>query len=292
MITSRHDHTLRAFIRESLAGDSYDRYFSGKERQDLIIGIITDVIKKSDTFDLLGSDDDERLLMVAAGICAAGVTTLFGKNVEEGEFHSLQVIASDIFDTINKKNPTLSSNLKKLDTTIGPSQIRFSHLAKPEFDDARKKIGLETPYDLNDMSKSILASALFISKNYKIAKFNLGYWTDKPGKNPNFPEFTTADSTGNAALDLAFCAYNGPTDRVLVPWCQNTTTKKYEPCKDGVKDQTRVYDYIPRYTTPDSSSKNLGTLLWISKAASFLPFILFNLKIAFTFRQSTKTTGV
>lgn len=286
----KQDYTLREFIRESLADESYTEYFTDKDRQYAILAIIADVIKKSDTFDMLGADDDERLLMVASGICAAGVTTLFGKSVDEGEAHSLQVLASDFFNTISKYNQNLASSLKKLDTTIGPAQIRFSHLAKPEFDDARKRLGIEAPADLNDMTKSILAAALFIKKNYTIARFNLGYDTTVPGNNPGFTNFKTEDSTGNAALDLAFCAYNGPTERVLVRWCKNTRTNKYEPCKDNDKDQVPARNFIPRFTVPGAGSEDLGTLLWVSKAASFLPFILFNLKIAFAFKQDTKAT--
>lgn len=277
--------TIRRFVNEALLSAKEQEDLDSEENRSAITAIITDVITRSDTFDLLGDDEEEQLLMVAAAIAACGVTTVFGKNVDEGEFYPLQVLGSEFFNLVNSSNPSLASHIKVLDASIGPTQIRFSHLAKPEYESARKRIGIEFPHDLNETSKAILASALFLSKNYKKAKA-LGYSTSSRGVNPEWSYFGPKDSTGNAALDLAFCAYNGPTEKVLVKWCYNDKKKKYEPCSsdffsEDSKDQIPAPNFIPRFSTPGSSPDYPGTLRWISFASSFLRFILTNLKTAY-----------
>ena len=148
---------------------------------------------------------------------------------------------------------TILSYAKAKDASIGAAQVKYGmHFGDPnaKFKDYGKQVGIETPFDLTDYTKSVLAAIALLSSLYKKA-IEAGYDTDKPGV-----ANVKMVSTGNAALDIAIVGYNmGGT--VVTQYCGVGNVKekcsKLKEMPVGIEAPVQK-NYIPNYRGKTTST--------------------------------------
>lgn len=262
---------IRAVIQHDLGRSiTNERYEPDIDKEGKVwVTIIAKLTSFDNDLSLISADRNEMFLFLAAAIAVSGnessfgkgATYLRGKNRTPLHANPAQKVLSDI----------------GFDVSVGPTQTRMSNIAGPEFDEVKRRLGVSNASDLDDIAKAVIITAKYLKKNYDIAK-SLGYSTDQPGINENNPQINWK-STGNAALDLALCSYNGNPALVLRKWCGSKGNVK--PCADMPTGTPQYKNYIPRYMPEDAPDESWGTLGYINNVAVRLDRILIDLDYIF-----------
>jgi Tat protein secretion system quality control protein TatD with DNase activity len=181
----------------------------------------------------LGMDNDKIFdIIFAAAIAISGKESSYAK----GE--------SYVGKFSKGKIEKLASDLLGRDTSLGPTQIRFSNLKNiknKKAKDTLKSYGINNPNALMDYANALISTMAILYQYYKKA-IKFGY-------DPNASGFATRSafkSTGNAALDISLTAYNANGPKWINYYCGEG--KKKTRCKTGTdccdpKGQNK--NYIP-----------------------------------------------
>lgn len=160
-----------------------------------------------------------------------------------------------------------ASYLGAADPSIGPAQMRYGmHFGDKDaqFKDFGAQVGINSPLDMSDYTKSVLGCIALLSSLYKKAL--------KEGYNPSKPGVASVDivSTGNGALDIAIVAYNAGSS-VITSYCGRGEVKvkcsEIEYIPSSIRTLS-VENYIPNYKTKITSGRILSSTGYLSEVAS------------------------
>ena len=256
---------------------------------------LAQLLSKPRALERISYDKEDQAILLAAAIGISGNESLFNKSVTYLTGKGRSVLKSrDVQAFMSSVIPSKFEG-GDADPSIGPTQIKYGNVSPS----ARAAIGIESPQDLIDVYKAILATAIHLSDLYDKAK-DLGYSIILPGQNPrSIREDEAFVSTGNAALDLAIAAYNGRPEKVLNRFCFDKRLPPNTPEHEKImsvrvicgtqrdipgKEEVDT-NYIPSYTsgqpvvgTDAQVTKN--TVAYVSKIAKIYPTILTNVRKA------------
>jgi hypothetical protein len=242
--------------------------------------LIDSLLKNRDALKSVARDPGDQALIIAAAIGISGNESRFDKE-------SKTYLSGMGRGFLNARDTEIavSKYVPFADPSIGPAQMQYSRVT----DDVKKTLGIQSPDDMTDNVKAVLAAAIYLSGLYTRAKA-LGYSTDKPGQRSGVKKgvFT---STGNAALDLAIAAYNGDPDRVLTRYYIapgkeiGTRQREGEKLPNSKLDK----DYIPAYYGGDAEPTDAeiqatdaqvfrNTADYVSHVAEKFPEIHYNVR--------------
>lgn len=264
--------TLRNFISESLLQEEEyipDLSYESRVWQTIVADIFKNQRKN---LDLISPDEQERYLLLAAAIAVAGNESSFGLGSDSRGVAYTDWVQMPLSYIGTKMG--LSKDVPKLNPSVGPTQIKLETISGPEFEKIKQRLGIDSAFSLEDISKAIILTATILKKNYDVA-VSLGYSKNDPGVNKNFPNISWK-STGNAALDLALAAYNAGSGKVLKRWCGVPGNTK--PCESMPVGTPQYKNYIPRYAPADAPESSSGTLGYIRNVSLRLTPILTDLE--------------